>query len=142
MAVATMEKGDAYEYLDACLTACDKNGKPGPRPAKGNREIGLARVILEFGVRRRWIKVNPFDGVEKLVTATTSHLVTEQELEFAVEAGRRMGAPQHIVALPCKTAFLCVRRSVEVRAFTRDQIAEAGIQWQGAKRQKGEATSA
>jgi hypothetical protein len=37
------------------------------------------------------------------------------------------------------TAYLCVRRSVEVRAMTRPQIKEEGIEWQAAKRQKGQA---
>lgn len=34
---------------------------------------------------------------------------------------------------------MCVRRSVEVRALTRDQISEDGILWKAAKRQPGEA---
>lgn len=137
--VAEMEKGDAYEYLDACLLARDKAGNPRPRPEKGNKEIALARVILEWGVRKRWIKSNPFDGVEKLATRKTDRLVSDQELALAVEVGRRMGGPQHIVALALRTAWLCVRRSVEVRALTRDQIGEDGITWKGAKRQPGEA---
>lgn len=139
MLVATLEKGDAYAYLDACLMAVDKDGKPRPRPEKGNKEIALARVLLEWGVRRRWLAANPFDGVEKLHTRKTDHLVTDQELALAVEVGRRMGGPQHIAALAMRTAWLCVRRSVEVRALTRDQIGEQGITWKAAKRQRGEA---
>ena len=38
-----------------------------------------------------------------------------------------------------QTAWLCVRRSVEVRAMTRDQIGEDGIEWVGGKRQAGHA---
>jgi hypothetical protein len=53
-------------------------------------------------------------------------------------SGRKMGGPQHIVALALRTAWLCVRRSVEVRALTRDQIGEDGILWKGAKRQQGQ----
>ena len=30
MAIETMEKGDAYEYLDACLLAKNKTGNPRP----------------------------------------------------------------------------------------------------------------
>jgi len=41
--------------------------------------------------------------------------------------------------LALKTAWLCVRRSVEVRALTRDQISDEGILWKAAKRQRGEA---
>jgi hypothetical protein len=138
MLVIEMEKGDAYEYLDACLIAVDENGDPRPRPAKGNKEISLARVILEYGVRLRMLKENPFDGVEKLRTVKKAHYVEDYELDLAVEVGREMGGPQHIVALALKTAYLCLRRSVEVRAFTRPQITEAGIEWTGAKRQAGQ----
>lgn len=139
MPVAELQKGDAYEYLDACLLAKDKDGKPRPRPEKGNKEIALARVMLEWGVRRRWLEGNPFDGVEKLATAREARLVSDQELGLAVEVGRRMGGPQHIAALALRVAYLCVRRSVEVRALTRDQIGDDGITWRAAKRQRGEA---
>ena len=138
MQVAELQKSDGYGYLDACLKAVDKEGKPRPRAEKGNKEIALARVVLEFGVRRGWIKANPFDGIKKLRTAATSRLVTNEELELAVDVGRRVGGPQHICALVLKTAWLCLRRSVEVRALTRDQIKTDGIEWAAAKRQKGE----
>lgn len=139
MAAAQLEKGDAYEYLDACLMAKDKAGKPRPRPAKGNKEIALMRTILEWGVRVRSLKSNPFADVEKLVTDKHDRAVSDQELALAVEVGRTMPAQQHIVALALKTAWLCVRRSVEVRAMTRDQVTDAGIEWQGAKRKRGTA---
>jgi hypothetical protein len=134
-----LEKADAYEYLDACLFAVDDKGNPRPRPEKGNKEIALMRTILEWGVRVRALKANPFEGVEKLSTVKGQRLVTQAELDLAVEVGRAMGGPQHIVALALKTAWLCVRRSVEVRALARDQIVDAGILWQAAKRQRGEA---
>ena len=134
-----LEKGDAYEYLDACLLAVDKHGNPRPRPEKGNKELALMRTILEWGVRVRALKANPFEGVEKLPTAKRERLVSQQELDLAVEVGRAMGGPQQIAALALKTAWLCVRRSVEVRALTRDQITDEGILWKAAKRQRGEA---
>jgi len=59
MHVGQMEKSDAYAYLDACSLARDKKGNPRPRAAKGNKEIALARRVLEFGVRVRLIAVNP-----------------------------------------------------------------------------------
>jgi integrase len=138
MMVKDMVKADAYDYLDACLRAVDKNGNPRPRPAKGNKEISLACTILEFGIRRRWIETNPFFEVDKLAIVRTKRYVTDQELDLAVEVGRALGGPQLIVALALKTAYLCVRRSVEVRAFTRDQIKDDGIEWEAAKRQKGQ----
>lgn len=139
MHVGQMEKSDAYAYLDACQLARDKDGNPRPRAEKGNKEIALARVVLEFGVRIRLIVINPFDGVEKLATRRRDRLVTDAELALAVEIGRRMGGPQHIVGLALRTAWLCLRRSVEVRALTRDQITADGILWEAAKRQRGEA---
>lgn len=137
--VTDIKKGDAYDYLDACLLARDKQGKPRPRPEKGNKEIALGRVVFEYAVRTRRIETNPFASVEKLATHKTDRYVTDGELNLAVEVGRRIGGPQHIVALALKTAFLCVRRSVEVRGLTRPQIQEDGIEWQSAKRQRGEA---
>ena len=138
MQLTDLEKADAYAYLDACQLAKDKEGKPRPRPEKGNKEIALARVVLEYGVRVRALRANPFDGVEKLATKRQDRLVSDSELSLAVEVGRRMGGPQHIVALALRTAWLCLRRSVEVRALTRDQIGEDGITWSAAKRQRGE----
>lgn len=137
--VRDLQKADAYQYLDACLVAVDAKGVPRSRAAKGNKEVALARVILEYGVRLRLIDSNPFADVTKLRTTTHSRYVTDSELSLAVEVGRRRGGATHIVALGLKTAYLCVRRSVEVRALKRDQITEAGILWTAAKRQKGQA---
>lgn len=139
MLVVELEKADAYDYLDACLLARDKSGNPRPRPAKGNKEVALGRTVLEWGVRKRWLAINPWAGVEMLRTARHDRLVSDQELALALEVGRAMGGPQHIAALACQTAWLCTRRSVEVRALTRDQIGDDGITWHAAKRQRGEA---
>lgn len=139
MNVGEMIKPDAYAYLDACARAVDKNGKPRPRPAKGNKEIALARLILEYGVRVGKIERNPFDDVTKLKTKVHDRLVSDAELELAVRVGRELGGPRLIVALALKTAWLCLRRSVEVRALTRDQFTDEGIRWKAAKRQKGQA---
>ena len=139
MPVRDLQKADAYEYLDTCLVAEDKDGVPRPRAAKGNKEIALARVILEYGVRLRLIDHNPFTDITKLRTTTRSRYVTDDELALAMEVGRRRGGACLIVALGLKTAYLCVRRSVEIRALRRDQITDAGILWTAAKRQKGQA---
>jgi hypothetical protein len=139
MQLGTMEKSDAYAYLDACLTAVDRKGVLRPRPEKGNKEVALARAVLEYGIRVGKLKSNPFDGVEKLKTEKTSRLVTHAELALAVEMGRRLGGPRLIVALGLQTAYLCLRRSVEVRALTRPQITEEGIEWTAAKRKRGTA---
>lgn len=126
-----VEKFDAYAYLDACVLA--------ERPAKANKEIALMRTIFEYGIRIGKLKTNPFDEVEKLKTRASSRLVTDAEMALAVEVGRELGGTRLIVALALKTAWLCVRRSVEVRALTRSQITDDGILWQAAKRQHGQA---
>lgn len=131
MMVYELTKPDAYAYLDACVKA--------GRPVKGNKEISLMRTILEYAIRLGMIETNPFDGVRKNRTAVPARLVQDHEIVLAVEVGRKMGAPQHIVALALKTAWLCLRRSVEVRALTRDQILDEGIIWTAAKRQGGQA---
>jgi hypothetical protein len=121
MRLDEIEKTDAYAYLDACAVAVGPDGAPRPRPAKGNKEIALAHTVLEYGVRVRLLKANPFKDVERLITARQARRVSDAELALAVEVGRRMGGPQHICALGLKTAFLSVRRSVEVRDLKPDQ---------------------
>jgi integrase len=128
MQISDLRKSDAYAYLHACAQA--------NRPEKGNKEIALMRTILEHGVRIGVVEVNPFDGVRKNKTVHTARLVTDAELALAVATGRRLGGARHIVALALQCAWLCVRRSVEVRALTRDQLKPDGIEWIGAKRQR------
>lgn len=140
MKVAEMRKSDGYVYLDACVKARDpKTGDLRPRPAKGNKEIALARTVLEYGVRVGMLEVNPFDGIEKLRTAKSARRVTPEEIALAVRVGREMGGCYLITALGLRTAWLCVRRSVEVRDLKRDQLTERGIAWTAAKRKKGTA---
>lgn len=134
-----IKKGDAYDYLDACLLARDKNGKSRPRAAKGNKEIGLARVILEFGVRTRRLESNPFEGIEKLATPRVDRYVEDFEMALAAKVGRREGGPLHIAAVALMTGYYCVRRSGEVLSLTREQLRDEGIEWHATKRQRGEA---
>ena len=123
-----------YDYLDACLTAKDPNGKPRPRPAKGNKEMSLAHLILEFGIRHQMLDTNPLTGLTRNKTRKAKRLVLAHELDLAVEMGRKIGGPQHIVAMGLLTAYLCVRRSVEVRALTSDSIdTKVGIVWRDGK---------
>ncbi|CAM5287361.1 hypothetical protein [Eoetvoesiella caeni] len=131
MLVSDLTKTDAYIYLDACVKA--------RRPEKGNKEISLMRRILEYGIRLGLLSINPFDGVEKNETVKYDRLVTDAEIALAEKVGRKMGGPQLIVALALKTAWLCLRRSVEVRAMTRPQITDAGIEWVAGKSRAGSA---
>lgn len=122
-----------YEYLEACLHARDKDGNPRPRAEKGNKEMALARLILEYGIRKKLLEVNPLAGLNKNPIKRTKRRVTAQEMALAVEVGRRMGGACHIVAMGLRTAWLCVRRSVEVRGITLDAITEDGILWRDGK---------
>lgn len=118
-------KAMGYDYLEACVQAA--------RPEKGNKEIALARLILEYGIRKKMLTANPFDGLTKNKTVKSRRLVTGAEMDLAVEMGRKFGGARHIVAMGLKTAWLCVRRSVEVRGIKRDGIREDGILWQDGK---------
>jgi hypothetical protein len=90
-------------------------------------------------VHTKRLKENPFIGIEKLSTTTEARYVTDQELAPAVEMGRRMGGLATAHRRDVKTAFHCTRWSVEVRAMTRQQVVEAGIEWLACKRQKVQA---
>lgn len=111
--VAEITRTMGYEYLDACLKT---------RPAKGNKEVALARLVLEYAIRKGLIEANPLDQLTKNKTTKVRRYVEHEEMELAVEVGRRCGSARHIVALALRTAWLCMRRSVEVRALTRDAI--------------------
>jgi len=96
--------------------------------------VALARLILEYAIRKGLIETNPLDQLTKNKTTKVDRYVTNEEMELAVEVGRRCGGARHIVALALRTAWLCVRRSVEVRALTRDAIVkETGILWKDGK---------
>jgi integrase len=117
-------KGMGYDYLEACQQK---------RPQKGNKEMALAHLILEYGVKKGALDANPLAGLEKNKTLRDRRRVTAEEMALAVEMGRKFGGARLIVALALRTAWLCVRRSVEVRALRRDAIKEEGILWQDGK---------
>ena len=131
--VSEITRAMGYAYLDACLTATDKNGKPRPRPEKGNKEMALARLLLEYAIRKELIPFNPLDKLTKNQTIKSTRYVTQEEMALAIETGRKFGGARLIVALALRTAWLCVRRSVEVRALTRDAIKDTGILWHDGK---------
>jgi integrase len=122
-----------YEYLEACLHATDEKGNPRPRPEKGNKEISLGGVILEYGIRKGKLAINPFRGISKNKTTRERRLITQPEMDLAVTVGRRCGGARLIVALALKTAWLCIRRSVEVRGIQANAITEQGIVWHDGK---------
>jgi len=121
--VAALRRCDAYRYLDHNLLAKRH------RAAKANKEISLMHTILEYGVRLGMLDTNPFDGVTRLPTVARDIYVPDEALSLTIEIGRRLGGPSLVVALALRTAFLCLRRSREVRGLTRAQIGKAGIQW-------------
>jgi integrase len=133
MLVAEIQRADAYGYQDAAQRSKRR------RNAKANKELALAHTILEYGVRLGKLSANPFTRIEKLPTVQHDRHVTDDELQLAIEVGRRMGGPQHICALALKTAWLCVKRSVEVRQLRTEHLQDDGIVWTGAKRKAGQA---
>jgi hypothetical protein len=108
-------------------------GAQARRAAKGNKEMALLHLILEHGVRIGRINNNPLAGLRKNKVKTVKRYVTDTELALAVEIGRARGGARHIVAMALKTAYLCSRRSVEVRGIMRDGVTEAGMLWQDGK---------
>ncbi len=125
MAPHQITKTDGYTYLDACVQA--------NRPEKGNKEIALLQVILEYGVRIGKLRTNPLEKIRKNKTTKKKRWVSDVELNLAMEVGRANGGAQWIVAMALKTAWLCLKRSVEVRGITRDSIRKEGIVWQDGK---------
>lgn len=123
--VSVLSKTDGYTYLDACVQA--------GRPEKGNKEIALLQVILEYGVRTGWLDENPLLRIRKNKTLKSKRHVSDAEMSLAIEVGRAKGGAKQIVALALKTAWLCVRRSVEVRGITREAITPDGIVWHDGK---------
>ncbi len=123
--VTALTKVDAYTYL--------RDSQSKGRSAKGNKEIALARLILEYAITLGILAGNPFDRVKKSKTKRTARLVTDNEMDLTVRAGRQMGGQYLVVALALKTAWLCLRRSVEVRALQVQQINEQGISWKAGK---------
>lgn len=120
---------DAYAYLDACAEV--------GRGQKGNKEIALLQRILEYGVRKGVMSANPIARVKKNKSTYQGQFVPDDAMELAVEVGRSFGGSKLIVALALKTAWLCVRRSVEVRRLTVQNITDDGIVWQDGKQVKG-----
>jgi integrase len=125
-----------YDYLEACVNARDKDGNLRPRPEKGNKEMALAHLILEYGIRKNVLEENPLAGLRKNRIIRHRRLVTAPEMALAVEMGRKHGGARLIVALALRTAWLCVRRSVEVRGITRHAITEDGILWTDGKNKR------
>ncbi|MBT2300418.1 hypothetical protein J7E70_08060 [Variovorax paradoxus] len=124
--VSEVTRTMGYQYL----AHHEENG----RPVKANKEIALARLILEYAIRKGMIESNPFAGIShNKVVEEAKRYVTDDEMACVVAIGRELGAPYHIIALALKTAWLCVRRSVEVRTITRDAIQDTGIVWTDSK---------
>ena len=125
MAISDIQPVHAYGYLDKCEVL--------GRGPKANKEISLLKVIMTLAVRRGVIHANPLVNLEMLPVTASSRYVEDAELELALEVGRAMGGPQHIVALALQTAYLCVRRSVEVRDLKLEDLRESGIVWENKK---------
>lgn len=122
---AMITKTDGYAYLDACAKA--------GRPIKGNKEMALLQVILEYGIRLGRLSDNPLQKIRKNRTQACRRYVSDEDLALVVAVGRAKGGAYHIIALALKTAYLCVRRSVEIRRLKTDAISEEGMLWHDGK---------
>jgi site-specific recombinase XerD len=126
--VAEITRTMGYQYLEAHQDA--------GRPLKANKEIALARLILEYAIRKGMIESNPFHKItHNKVIEQKKRYVTDDEMEIVQIAGKWAGPTYEIIALALKTAYLCVRRSVEVRKIARDSITDTGIVWTDSKDQ-------
>ena len=125
MAITDVTAVHGYGYLDKCETL--------QRGPKANKEIGLFKAMMTFAIRRGVINVNPLERLEMLPVQASHRYVEDQELQLTLEVGRVLGGPQHIVALAIQTAYLCVRRSVEVRDLTLADVRDNGILWENKK---------
>lgn len=113
------------DYLKACKAK---------RPLKGNKEIALASAMLQYAIGLGMIDNNPLKGLTRnRVIATKKRYVTDEEMALTVEMGRKLGGARLIVALALKTAWLCVRRSFEVRQIERSAVTATGILWTDSK---------
>lgn len=129
MNIESIRPSHAYRYLDACEAA--------GRGPKGNKEISLARSIFEYAIRIDKLTSNPFSDIKKISTTPSTRLVEEAELAFVMEVARKVGGTALTVGLAMEVAYLCVRRSGEVRALTRSQLSAQGIRWVAGKAQRG-----
>ena len=113
------------DYLKACKAT---------RPIKGNKEISLARLILQHAIGLALIDTNPLNDIARnKVVEQKKRYVTDDEMALAVDMGRKFGGARLIVALALKTAWLCVRRSFEVRRIERSAVKATGIVWTDSK---------
>lgn len=123
-ALDEITKPMGYEYLDACAAT---------RPVKGNKEMSLAGLLLEWAVRKGQLEENPLRGLRKNKVKRQRRYVETKDLQLALEVGRAAGGTRQVVALALQTAYLCVRRSNEVRNVTRAAITDAGMLWEDGK---------
>jgi|GEM_PF-665453 len=129
MAIVDVKYHHAASYQDKC----DELG----RGAKADKEITLLSKALNFARRRGIIDVNPLTEIEKLPSRPSDRYVTDDELELALEVGRTMGGAPHIVGLALNAAYLCIRRSVEVRDLQVSDLCDEGIWWTEGKTRFG-----
>jgi integrase len=125
MAIEDVKYHHAASYQDKC----DELG----RGAKADKEITLLSKALNFARRRGLIEVNPLTDIEKLPSRPSERYVTDGEMALALQVGRRMGGAPHIVALAFNAAYLCTRRSVEVRDLKESDLCTEGIWWTDGK---------
>lgn len=132
MSPAAIEPHHCYAYID-------ERAEEDNAGVKAGKEISLLAAVLEYGRRRGKVMVNVAKGIEKPKNAPMQIRVEWSDIELLTEAGRVAGGSYLIMALAARFAWLTLRRSGEVRRFTRNCIKPEGCEFVAAKRKRGQA---
>ncbi len=133
MTPASIQPHHCYAYIDERTKA---NGAA----VKAGKEISLLSAVLEYGRRKGKVRDNVARGIEKPRNAPSQVLVTWQQVEHLSETGKAAGGSYEIMGLAAVFAWLTVKRSNEVRNFTRKQVLPEGCMFTASKRKSGEAS--
>ena len=130
MAPAYVEPHHCYAYID-------ERAQASGAAVKAGKEITLLSTVFEYGRRRGKLRDNPVTGVQKPRNAPSTVLVTWEQVELLCEVGKAAGGAYAIMGLAAQFAWLTLRRSNEVRNFTRDRISPAGCLFTAGKQRAG-----
>lgn len=136
MTPSAVQPHHCYAYIDARTKAAAKKGINAA--VKAGKEISLLSAVFEYGRRRGKVRDNVAKGIEKPRNRPSAVLVTWEQVEHFCEVGRAAGGSYRIMGLAAMFAWLTVKRSNEVRSFTRAQVVERGCMFTASKAKGGE----
>lgn len=132
MLPADIEPQHCYAYLD-------ERTKANNAPVKAGKEITLLSSVLNYGCRIGLLSTNVARDIERDRGSPSTVRVEWEQVEFLCEVGKKAGGPYVIMALAAQFAWLTVKRSNEVRNFTRDRITAEGCVFNASKRRARDA---